>query len=298
MESGLRCCLVAAARPCRAGVPTQSPAADAEDELARLELQGRALAPATGLIFAAAGIRPGMQVLDLGCGACDVAFVAADLVGPDGHVVGVDRSPEALARARLRAEQRGLAQVRFVEGDIQDPAPGGPFDAIVGRLVLMYVPDPATVLRRQATVLRWRRCRANRVRSSHRPDAASDSACEPGKSLAGRSVRQGRDRALAGRTAVGHSPGGGAAPAGDDRDPAAFRTRRSGCCRPDSRGHPRPPRQRSRLEYARHGRSLGGEGPLEEEVMLTPGRRQLRRREAGWEGSPRRIPAPRNTNRV
>lgn len=125
-----------------------------EDELARLELQGRALAPATRMIFAAAGIRPGMRVLDLGCGAGDVAFVAADLVGPDGYVIGVDRSPEALARAHRRAEQRGLAQLRFVEGDIYDPAPGGPFDAIVGRLVLMYVPDPAEVLRRQATVLR------------------------------------------------------------------------------------------------------------------------------------------------
>jgi trans-aconitate methyltransferase len=44
--------------------------------------------------------------------------------------------------------------VRFVEGDIHDPAPGGPFDAIVGRLVLMYVPGPAEVLRRQATGLR------------------------------------------------------------------------------------------------------------------------------------------------
>jgi len=39
------------------------------------------------------------------------------------------------------------------------------------------------------------------------------------------------------------------------------------------------------LEYARHGRSLGGESPLEEEVVLTPSRRQLRRREAGWEWS-------------
>ena len=125
-----------------------------EDELARLELQGKALAPATRMIFTAAGIQPGMRVLDLGCGAGDVAFVAAALVGPDGHVVGVDRSPEALARARLQAEQRGLAQVRFVEGDLYDPVPGGPFDAIVGRLVLMYVPDPAAVLRRQATVLR------------------------------------------------------------------------------------------------------------------------------------------------
>ena len=40
-----------------------------EDELARLEVQGRAIAPATGMIFAAAGIRAGMRVLDLGCGA-------------------------------------------------------------------------------------------------------------------------------------------------------------------------------------------------------------------------------------
>jgi cyclopropane fatty-acyl-phospholipid synthase-like methyltransferase len=126
----------------------------AQDELARLELQGRALAPATRMIFAAAGIRPGMRVLDLGCGAGDVAFVAAGLVGPEGCVVGVDRSPDALARARLRAGQLGLAQVRFVEGDISDAAPGGPFDAIVGRLLLMYIPDPAAVLRRQATELR------------------------------------------------------------------------------------------------------------------------------------------------
>jgi SAM-dependent methyltransferase len=106
------------------------------------------------MILAEAGIRPGMRVLDLGCGAGDVAFVAAGLVGPDGSVVGVDRSPDALARARLRAGQRGLAQVQFVEGDVNEPAPGGPFDAIVERLVLWTVPDPAALLRRQAMVLR------------------------------------------------------------------------------------------------------------------------------------------------
>jgi SAM-dependent methyltransferase len=125
-----------------------------EDEIARLEAQGAAIAPATRMIFAEAGIRPGMRVLDLGCGAGDATFVAAALVGPGGSVVGVDRSPDALARARLRAGQRGLTQVRFVEGDIHDPAPGGPFDAIVERGALWLVPDPAAVLRRQATVLR------------------------------------------------------------------------------------------------------------------------------------------------
>lgn len=123
-------------------------------ELQRLDLQGRVLAPATRTILAAAGVRPGMRVLDLGSGAGDVAFVAAGLAGPAGEVVGIDQSPDAVAKATARAGQRGLPNVRFVAGDIHDPAPGGPFDAIIGRLVLMYVPDPAAVLRQQATVLR------------------------------------------------------------------------------------------------------------------------------------------------
>jgi cyclopropane fatty-acyl-phospholipid synthase-like methyltransferase len=74
-----------------------------DDELARLEAQGRSLAVPTRMILAEAGIRPGMRVLDLGCGAGDVAFLAAGLAGPGGSVVGVDHSAEALARARLRA---------------------------------------------------------------------------------------------------------------------------------------------------------------------------------------------------
>jgi SAM-dependent methyltransferase len=125
-----------------------------EDEMTRLEVQGKMVAPPTRIIFTEAGIRPGMRVLDLGSGAGDTAFLAAELVGPGGSVVGVDHSPDALARARYRAAQRGLAQAQFIEGDIHDPAPGGPYDAIVERLTLWTVPDPAEVLRRQATVLR------------------------------------------------------------------------------------------------------------------------------------------------
>jgi SAM-dependent methyltransferase len=123
-------------------------------ELERLDRQGKILAPATRTILKAAGIRPGMRVLDLGSGAGDMAFLAADLVGTAGAVVGIDRSPESVATATARAQQAGLANVTFVVGDIHEPAPGGPFDAIVGRLVLMYVPDPAVVLRRQAAGLR------------------------------------------------------------------------------------------------------------------------------------------------
>jgi SAM-dependent methyltransferase len=123
-------------------------------ELDRLDLQGRVLAPATRAILQMAGIRRDMRVLDLGSGAGDVAFVAAELAGSEGEVVGIDQSPDAVAKATARARQRGLSNVRFVAGDIHDRAPDGPFDAIIGRLVLMYVPDPAAVLRTQTGVLR------------------------------------------------------------------------------------------------------------------------------------------------
>lgn len=123
-------------------------------ELERLNRQGRVLAPATRVILEAAGIRTGMRVLDLGCGMGDMAFIAADLVGTSGAVLGIDGSPEPVARANWRAQQRRLGNARFVVGDIHDPAPDGPYDAIIGRLVLMYVSDPATVIRTQASVLR------------------------------------------------------------------------------------------------------------------------------------------------
>jgi SAM-dependent methyltransferase len=66
------------------------------------------------------------------------------------------RRPESVAKATRRAEVRGLPNVRFVVGDIHDQAPDGPYDAIIGRLVLMYLPDPAAALRTQAVSLRSR----------------------------------------------------------------------------------------------------------------------------------------------
>ena len=178
-----------------------------------------------------------MRVLDLGCGAGDVTFVAADLVGPDGYVVGVDRSPEALAQARRRAGQRGLAHVRFAEGDIHDPAPGGPFDAIVGRLVLMYVPDPAEVLRRQATVLRAGGLVVPVEIDIHTSRSLpAIPLVSQALSWIAEAFAKGGIPALARLAAVGRAPGGGAAPAGDDRGPAALRTRPSGGYRHASRG--------------------------------------------------------------
>ena len=82
-------------------------------------------------------------MLDIGCGVGDVSFIATQLVGETGQVVGIDRSQAAIDTARERARFGGHKNVDFLVGDVTDPQVPGKFDAIVGRLVLMYLPDPA-----------------------------------------------------------------------------------------------------------------------------------------------------------
>lgn len=127
-----------------------------EAEARRLMLQHRIYASATRQLFVAAGISTGMRVLDIGSGAGDVALLAADLVGPTGDVVGVEVAPESLALATDRARAAGLgSSVRFVAADLRDLViDEPPFDAIVGRWVLMYQPDPVALLRRLRRLLR------------------------------------------------------------------------------------------------------------------------------------------------
>ena len=116
-------------------------------ELDRLRVQARLIEPITRRFFVEAGIVPGMRVLDVGSGAGDVAFLAADLVGDTGEVVGVDRAPAALRVARERASARSSGNVSFKEGDPAAMAFERPFDAVIGRYVLMYQPDPAATLK-------------------------------------------------------------------------------------------------------------------------------------------------------
>jgi SAM-dependent methyltransferase len=122
----------------------------AEDELNRLVHQARFLGDLTEQIFNLAGLGQGMRVLDIGCGAGDVSFLAARLVGPGGAVLGVDRSHEAVALATERAASANLGNVRFQVGDVATLDLEEPVDAAVGRLVLMYLPDPAVVVRHLA----------------------------------------------------------------------------------------------------------------------------------------------------
>jgi SAM-dependent methyltransferase len=117
------------------------------EELARLDHQAAALERPTRLLLEAAGLAPGMRVLDLGSGLGHVARLAAEFVGPRGSVLGIDRSPEALALARERALRAGTTHVTFTEADVSAWRAADPFDAIVGRLVLFHVADPTAVVR-------------------------------------------------------------------------------------------------------------------------------------------------------
>ena len=95
-----------------------------------------------------------MRVLDVGSGSGDVSFLAADLVGQGGYVVGVDRSEAAVQRATVRAIRRNHPNVSFVVGDPSAMSFDQPFDAIVGRFVLMYQDDPVWSLRQITKHLR------------------------------------------------------------------------------------------------------------------------------------------------
>jgi SAM-dependent methyltransferase len=119
-------------------------------ELSRLIEQARYFGQLTDQVLRAAGIVQGMRVLDAGSGAGDVSFLVASLVGPGGSVLGVDRSPDAVALATQRAAEAELDNVRFRAADLSDLTLDESFDAVVGRLVLMYQPDPAAVVRRLA----------------------------------------------------------------------------------------------------------------------------------------------------
>jgi SAM-dependent methyltransferase len=117
-----------------------------EQELLRLSRQGQAFRPFTHQLLEQAGISPGMRILDIGSGAGDVSFLAAELVGPKGYVVGVDRSESAVAWATARARSQRFDRVQFLLGD-PTLMEFDPFDAVVGRFVLMYYPDPGEAVR-------------------------------------------------------------------------------------------------------------------------------------------------------
>jgi ubiquinone/menaquinone biosynthesis C-methylase UbiE len=125
---------------------------DAEQE--RLIRQATIIAPITERLFRDAGIGPGQRVLDLGSGMGDVAMVVARLVGPSGEVVGVERDANSISRAKARAAAAGFRNVSFLNSDVNNIVSDRPFDAVVGRFILMFLPDPVSVLRSAVDLVR------------------------------------------------------------------------------------------------------------------------------------------------
>jgi ubiquinone/menaquinone biosynthesis C-methylase UbiE len=120
----------------------------------RLIRQATLIAPVTERLFREAGIGAGERVLDLGSGLADVSMVVARLVGPSGEVLGIERDANSITRARERVTAMGFRNVAFMQADVNDLAGDKPFDAVVGRFILMFLPDPLVVLRSVARLVR------------------------------------------------------------------------------------------------------------------------------------------------
>ena len=96
-------------------------------------------------------LSPGERVADLGCGKGAFLLPAAEAVGAEGRVHGVDLAPAMVAAARAAAQAAGLAHVEVAVGDAQAPAlPAEGFDVVGASLVLFFLPEP------QAALAAWR----------------------------------------------------------------------------------------------------------------------------------------------
>jgi SAM-dependent methyltransferase len=109
----------------------------------------------TGNPFALGRLQPGERIVDCGSGAGADSLIAARLVGAAGHVIGIDMTPEMLAKARRNVELAGLANVEFRDGVLEAlPVTDGWADVVISNGVLNLVPDKAAALAEMFRVLR------------------------------------------------------------------------------------------------------------------------------------------------
>ncbi|MYI06881.1 MAG: arsenite methyltransferase [Gemmatimonadetes bacterium] len=125
-----------------------------ESELASVP-EGANLGLGCGNPVALASLSPGETVLDLGAGAGFDCFLAAERVGPEGRVIGVDMTPEMLERARDNARRGGYGNVEFRLGEIEAlPVPDGVVDIVISNCVLNLSANRPRVLAEVMRVLK------------------------------------------------------------------------------------------------------------------------------------------------
>src|SRR5262249_2124809 len=120
----------------------------------RLQLLHNLYGPGTRRVLLDAGIRRGMRVADLGCGVGMVTALLAELVGPEGPVVGIDASAAQLAQARERL--RTVApNTSFVQASATETGlPLGSFDLVYCRFLLIHLTEPEQALREMRALLK------------------------------------------------------------------------------------------------------------------------------------------------
>ena len=116
-------------------------------ERRRLQLQASIINPVTEQLLRRAGLGAGMRVVDVGSGVGDVAMLAARSVWTAGSVTACDLDEKALAVLRERAESEGLTNISTLAGDLHALALPHDIDAVIGRHILIHVPDPLAIVR-------------------------------------------------------------------------------------------------------------------------------------------------------
>jgi SAM-dependent methyltransferase len=108
-----------------------------------------------GAPIEAAALRPGETVVDLGSGAGLDIFLAADRIGPDGRAIGVDMTPEMIARARANAARLAVGNAEFRLGEIEHlPIADGTADVVISNCVINLLPDKRPAFAEAFRVLR------------------------------------------------------------------------------------------------------------------------------------------------
>jgi SAM-dependent methyltransferase len=151
-RQGSSCCGPSTSSCC--GTPASRELGYSEQELAQVPA-GADLGLGCGNPTALASLEPGEVVVDLGSGAGIDCFLAAQRVGPDGRVIGVDMTHEMLERSRRAAAEGGFANVEFRLGEIESlPVADDTADVVISNCVINLSTDKPRVFREAFRILR------------------------------------------------------------------------------------------------------------------------------------------------